>query len=478
MTPDKPFTLGDDDDENNNNNNEKENKNTEEDEASEEKAPTKFDARAEETNTKVEGEQEEKNKKKKKKKKSKTTFDADDIMTFDDDNEDDSSNEGDADDDDFYDDDGDNSSDSSDDDDDDDLVAYDMDDEEDEEEERAQFESGERRPAYARECIARARESGDNVGAVEVALEQLRNILEDDPDDAEEYANDAMGLALDLHPPGNVGALRRDILILAAVRAPKKAARFLTRAFFDGKRNIGDRALILDAIVECAQRLSSIEHGKEVSIHTPGSAPGSDIKPLDYGLVGMDKGVKLASGELVEGKTRRWHKARPEAGKRTAQNKFLRVAGDFFYPLVQNGAKEGASSASTVGMLGEDGYVLGLLLEVLCVLLECSVGHVGHVRMCETLLRFAEGFKFHTDSSVRRGVYRCVWVVAGFGCNTTVLTESIAEALAGWRNALVATATEDPDPDCRALAYGAISRFKTIADASLRNSTIQYGDLN
>lgn len=397
-------------------------------------------------------------------------------MTFDEDNEDENNGDGD-DEDDFYSSNS-GSDDDDDDDDDDDLVAYDMEDEEDEEEERAQFESGERRPAYARECIARARESGDNAGAVEVALEQLRNILEDDPDDAEEYANDAMGLALDLHPPGDVGALRRDILILAAVRAPKKAARLLTRAFFDGKRNIGDRALILDAIVECAQRLSSIEHGKEVSVHAPGSAPGSDIRPLEDGFVGTGKGTKLASGELVEGKTRRWHKARPEAGRSTAQNKFLRVAGDFFYPLVQNGAREGASSASTADVLGEDGYILGLLLEVLCVLLECSVGHVGHVRMCETLLRFADGLKFHTDSSVRRGVYRCVWVVAGFGCNTTVLTESIAEALVGWRDALLATATEDPDPGCRALAYGAISRFKAIAEASLRNSPITYGELN
>lgn len=407
-----------------------------------------------------------------KKKKRKKSYDPDDIMTFDDDDEEQNS------DDDFC-----NNSDSEDDDDDDGLVAYDID-EEDEEEERIRFETGERRPAYARECIARARESGDNAAAVEVALEQLRNILDDDPDDAEEYADDAMGLALDLHPPGDMGSLRRDILILAAVQAPKKGARFLTRVFFDRKRSIGDRALVLDAIVECAQRLSSVKYGKEVSLR----AEKSDIRPLDDDDDGSSSGVlvgtkgkkeRLAPGELVEGKTRRWHTIRPEAERKTGQNKFLRVAGDFFYPLVQNGSsKGGASSAAAVDLLCEDGYILGLLLEALCVLVECSVGHVGHVRMCETLLRFAEGLKFHTDSSVRRGVYRCVWVVAGVGCNATVLTESIAELLVGWRDALLVTATEDPDPDCRALACGAISRFKAIADASLRNTSITYGDLN
>lgn len=404
------------------------------------------------------------------KKKRKKSYDPDDIMTFDDDDDEQNS------DDDFCD--------SSDSDDDDGLVAYDID-EEDEEEERIRFETGERRPAYARECIARARESGDNAAAVEVALEQLRNILDDDPDDAEEYADDAMSLALDLHPPGDMGALRREILILAAVRAPKKGARFLTRVFFDRKRSIGDRALVLDAIVECAQRLSSVKYGKEVSLRAEKSVE-SDIKPLDddddgSGVFMGTKGRKerLAPGELMEGKTRRWHTIRPEAERKTGQNKFLRVAGDFFYPLVQNGSsKGGASSAAAVDLLGEDGYILGLLLEVLCVLVECSVGHVGHVRMCETLLRFAEGLKFHTDSSVRRGVYRCVWVVAGVGCNATVLTESIAELLVGWRDALLVTATEDPDPDCRALACGAISRFKAITDASLRNTPITYGDLN
>lgn len=457
LTPDKPFTLGDDDNDN-------------------ESKDTQKEVGGKEINTnntfdKAESEDVMKDDQRKRKK-HKKSIDPDDIMTFDD--EDNEGQNGDADDeeDDFYD--GDDSSDS----DDDGLVAYDMDDEEDEEEERAQFEGRERRPAYARECIARARESGDNAEVAEVALEQLRNILEDDPDDAEEYADDAMSLALDVHPPGNVGALRRDILILSAVRAPKKAARFLTRAFFDRKRNIGDRTLVLDAIVECAHRLSSIEHGNEVTIRTSENTPGSDIKPLNDGFIGNKKDVeKLPHGELVEGKTRRWHKIRPKSERNIGQNKFLRVAGDFFYPLIQNGAKESApSSASTVDMLGEEGYLLGLLLEVLCVLVECSVGHVGLVRMCETLLRFAEGFRFHTDSSVRRGVYRCVWVVAGIGCNTTVLTESIAEILVSWRDVLFVTATEDPDPDCRALACGAISRFKAIADTSLHNTAITYED--
>lgn len=423
------------------------------------------DTKTKEIEKNTDEEEDKETRKKKCRRKHKTTYDPDEIMTFSEDEEEEEEEEKEET----------NSEDDSDIDD-DGLVAYDMDEDEEEiEEEKADFERGKRRPVYARECIARARESGDNIDELSIALEQLRKILEDDPDDAEEYANEAMGLALDIHPPAGTGGLRRDILILAAINAPRQAARFLTGAFYESGRSVGDRALVLDVVVECAHRLSDIKSAKGSVVHT---SPNSGTSLLDAELIPMKKEGQLGNGELVAGQTRRWHTIRTGTLPATGQNKFLRVAGDFFYPLVQQGARKGAGNAVTADLLGEDGYILGLLLETLCVIVECSVGHVGHIRMCETLLRFAGELRYHVDSSVRRGAYRCVWVVAGIGCSSKVLAGSIAECLVDWRDALCVTATEDPDPDCRALACAAITRLKTLADTTLGNTAITYEDLN
>ena len=213
---------------------------------------------------------------------------------------------------------------------DDDLIPYTM---EDEGEETTEDEKEKKKPAYLRQCIEVMKESqSETPEAVLEAMNKVCEIARRKPDDVEELSEQILGAMLfSVHEAAGTKEweeTRHRAMVSITVIAPERSSIFLTKEFYRENHQLSDRFEILEVIKETAIELSTINRQKEK--HDSEAMIGSQLIPMNLKKkqIGTDIG-------MVAGKTRQWHSIRPEEPKPT-QNRFLKVSGAFFFPLMCN----------------------------------------------------------------------------------------------------------------------------------------------
>ncbi|CAB0010410.1 unnamed protein product [Nesidiocoris tenuis] len=250
-----------------------------------------------------------------------------------------------------------------------------------------------KRPKYLRDLIEGLVEEKDVdvfVESVVTAPSLIRNQLgQDDVSLALELAQLFITLSENFHCE-NFEQLRFEGLVNTILVYPAPCAEYLASQFHGavGKYSISTRLLILEGLRAAAVELSKVE-----------TSP--DVTPVE----------RILKTNII-GKTRRI--AGPTVVKQASENKFAKVAGSFFYPLVRGEHQNFMALYSPTQSSHDDtSLLLEALLKTLAVVVACSQNlGTDSLRMAGELLEGVWLLRFHPSPSIIHAVIVCIAAVA------------------------------------------------------------------
>uniref|UniRef100_A0A8C8R763 Telomere length regulation protein TEL2 homolog n=1 Tax=Pelusios castaneus TaxID=367368 RepID=A0A8C8R763_9SAUR len=320
---------------------------------------------------------------------------------------------------------------------DDDLTPYDM----SEDKELKKMKA----PVYIRDCIEVLTGSED-VDKWEATMKVLESLVRRNSAATREVSLELAKVLLHLeektYTEGFVG-LRQRALVAVTITEPVPVVQYLTSQFYSLNYSLRQRMDILDVLALAAQELAQPHAGGK-------KKPCSAQSPCISMLPGADSSQdwRRIVDERIKSKTRRFAKGQSLAEPACGPNRFSSVAGHFFFPLIQNFDRP----LVTFDLLGDDHLLLGRLAHTLAILMYFAVHTVVAAAMGKALLEFVWALRFHTDSYVRQGLLSSVSSVL-LSVPSEHLLEAMSEEFLETQSWLADVAENDPDADCRRLAW-------------------------
>lgn len=273
-------------------------------------------------------------------------------------------------------------------DDDDDLKPYDLD--------EGDYE-GSKPMCHLRDCMEALIESKE-IEKFEPALKSLEKIVISFPSDLKEVCVELIKILLHLQDHFSTEhfvTLRHKCMVAIATRCPIPVATYLTEEFYSANYSMIQRLDMLDVLAESAKELAQpTELSKEKATSrrflSSTSASHENVEEIPE--------WKKIVQERIDKKTRRFAKGPSQEQPKPVANKFAKVAGHFFYPLMKNFDNK----VNTLDLLGDDSFVLGRLLYTLGVVIHCATGAPGVHNMGVALIEFSWALRYHHESLIRQ----------------------------------------------------------------------------
>jgi len=275
-----------------------------------------------------------------------------------------------------------------DDDDDDDLKPFDLDEEDYEDNKPLR---------HLRDCMEALIESKE-VEKFESALKSLEKIVISHPSDLEEVCIELIKILLHLQDhfsTENFVTLRLRSMVAITTRCPVPVAIYLTEEFYGANYSIIKRLDILDVIAESAKELAQ---PNELSSEKATSKRFLSSTSTSHENIQEIPEWKKTVQDRIDKKTRRFAKGPSKEQPKPVANKFAKVAGHFFYPLMKNFDNK----VNTLDLLGDDSFVLSRLIYTLGVIIHCATGIPGVHNMGTALIEFSWALRYHQESLVRQ----------------------------------------------------------------------------
>eukprot|EP00249_Psilotum_nudum_P015616 c25430_g1_i1 orf=372-3560(-) len=367
-------------------------------------------------------------------------------------------------------------------------------------------------PVQLSDCAANLRKR-DEPDKVERALEVLEKLVRAMPD---ELGNSAADLAHALihvrcsevvveRKEQSAEDKRHDSLVALLACAPLAVIGVLTKELYSPHVDVSQRVMILEVMSDAATELHNSARGRTdqskphlIELSAKWYGPGSSLAPVEAGpwreayepndalglIFRYERDLPLRPGQTVAGKPRRWghrsmqlreeqRKQMGMAGSSTRTNKFSPLAAAFMLPVMREYDKK----RHGVDLLGRDFIVLGRLIYMLGVCIECIAFQPEAPVLAAPLLDMLKSRQIsgHREAYVRRS--------ALFAASRIILAlhpSYVARALSGedfeiakgldWiREWTLRIANDDSDSDCSMMATACLQLHSELALQALRS---------
>lgn len=249
--------------------------------------------------------------------------------------------------------------------------------------------------------------------------------------------------------------LRLKAMVAVTVSSPETIARYLTREFYGRNYNVCQRLDILNVLSSAAKELSELE--------SPEENRRSDDEVNKRSLTDETDWTSIIKTRL-ESKTRRFAKGRKRQPV-AVHNRFAKVAGWFFYPLMSHFD----SKEPCIDLLVCDHIILERLLRALGVVMYCAFNIPNVSQMARTLLEFTWCLRCHAQPAVRRAVLAADFLAVLSVPPFLLMSDLCAEImeLKEWLHDEVLL--HDPDTDCKAFAARILVALEDRMQQQLKN---------
>ncbi|XP_059066178.1 uncharacterized protein LOC131857531 [Cryptomeria japonica] len=373
-------------------------------------------------------------------------------------------------------------------------------------------------PSHLSECVASLRKT-DNPDAVEGALEVIEKLVRAVPDELSIVAVDLVRALVhvrcsDVTVEGeeeSAEGKRHCSLVALLVSCPLSSVEVITKELYSPNVDVSQRLLILDVMADAAQELSNSRDLKRENLSEGGSLstitelptksgsnpwylPSSKISPPGAGpwrKVSDSKGMlswssryerelPSISGKKKFGKSRRWGHHSMQLRERQLQksetwsiNRFPSYAAAFMLPVMSGYDKK----RHGVDLLGRDFVVLGKLIYMLGVCMECVALHPEASVLAPVLLDMLSSREIsnHPEAYVRiSALFAASRILISLHPSFIAASLSggdaqIAKGLEWIRNWALRVAEVDSDFECSAMATACVELHSEMAFQTFRS---------
>ncbi|KAL1519747.1 hypothetical protein AB1Y20_023255 [Prymnesium parvum] len=243
----------------------------------------------------------------------------------------------------------------------------------------------------------------------------------------------------DQYRTANFGQMRREALVALAVRSPQAMAELLCGSFYGNVQSLEMRMESLQVIFAMASEL------RKPPANEAKAAPATPAEDVSR-----------------PGRTRRWGTSSTRVRPKAAASQLGEVAGYFFFPLM----RRYDDPANSFRLLGEDCFLLEVLLQTLAALLRGAAPYPCARPMIRALFDFAWALRAHPEVAVRRGVLIALSAI-GEGILPVVLLQELHPVLHELRAWLMSSVREESDLACQQLALACHAIFGNKVRAEL-----------
>lgn len=312
-----------------------------------------------------------------------------------------------------------------------------------------------KRPIYLAECMEGLL-STDDPERYEKCLRHAERLIRKHPE-VSEMAVELCKVLLHLDDHFSLPdftILRLKAMVAVTVSSPETIAGYLTREFYGRNYSVCQRLDMLNVLSSAAKELSELESGDEKRT--------SDV--VNKQSLTNDTDWSRVIETRLESKTRRFAKGRKRQPVAVC-NRFAKVAGWFFYPLMSHFD----SKELCIDLLVCDHIVLEHLLRTLGVVMYCAFNIPNVSQMARTLLEFTWCFRCHAQSAVRRAVLAADFMAVLSVPPFLLLSDLCAEImeLKEWLHDEVLL--RDSDSSCKAFAAQILVALEDRMQKQLKN---------
>ncbi|KAL3649936.1 hypothetical protein CASFOL_006339 [Castilleja foliolosa] len=343
------------------------------------------------------------------------------------------------------------------------------------------------------DVVAALRKSDDAEG-VEKALDVAEKLIRASPDELKYIAGDLAKVVVQVRcsdstiegEEESAEEKRQKALVALVVTCPLESLDSLNKLLYSPNVDVSQRIMILAAMIDAAQELSSVrilksEHHRQMPlISSTGGQPwfmprnfGSPWKEVSTGpplkwSYSYEREIPTKAGNKIsKGKTRRWGVRSGTQMEELSQNIFPQYAAAFMLPAMQGYDKK----RHGVDLLGRDFVVLGKLIYTLGVCMKCSAMHPEASVLASPLLDMLRSREIsqHAEAYVRRSVLfaaSCVLLALHPSYVASAVVEGNSEISQGleWVRAFALRVAEsDTDNDCHTLAMTCLQLHAEMA---------------
>lgn len=253
----------------------------------------------------------------------------------------------------------------------------------------------------------------------------------------------------------NFEVLRFSGAVAIIVVHPEPSAEYLCKEFHQdvGKYSIASRMLILDMLSAAAKILSA-----------PKSSSNANQTKSLVRIKSTEPDWHIVVKSRIDSHTRRicQPKKPPVVG---TENKFAKVAGSFFFPLLRGSGKSTPgivyrANTSSAAHSEDPSLLLVHFLRTCALILACAENSPAAFRMGKELLEATWSFRFHQEVRVRESVVACLAAVTVSVPPSRLTGELLSEAMEAcmWLEdvvsfrGVVGKQNSEVDEQCRAFA--------------------------
>ncbi|CAH2064846.1 unnamed protein product [Thlaspi arvense] len=347
--------------------------------------------------------------------------------------------------------------------------------------------------------VVGALRKSDDADGVEKAINVAEKLVRASPDELTHIAGDLARILVQVRcsnitiegEEDSAEEKRQRALIALLVTRPFESLETLNSVLYSPNVDVSQRIMILDVMAEAARELASSRtlkpkhaaHGPLISDisdpqpwYLPSSASTPWKKVSETGSFHLnwanrfERELQPKPGQTKKGKTRRWSlrsRDRDQNSTDWSQNRFPLYAAAFMLPAM----KEFDKRRHGVDLLGRDFIVLGKLVHMLGVCMQCASMHPEASALAISLLDMLQRREVcnHAEAYVRRAVLfaaSSVLVALHPSYIVSALVEGsleLARALEWIRTWALQIADSDIDRDCYTMALSCLQLHAEMA---------------